>query len=109
MFLSWIRLLRLSPPIELPAPAPTTSAPVTEVPVPSDAAAASVPTQVVQGDLTDDVVSGVAASSPPLVPCVKAFIYDLILLAVVGVSFVVAAETAMATGGELDFFHLWRL
>jgi len=87
------------PPIEPPVPVSTTSDPVVEVTVPSDAAAASVPAQAVQGDISDEVVSGVAASSPPLVLCVKAFVYDLILLAVVGVSFVVAAETAMATGG----------
>jgi len=86
------------PPVEQPAPVLPTSDSVTDVPVPSNVAAVGVVTQVIQDDLSADVVTGVAAPSPPLLLCVKAFIYDLILLAVVGVSFVVAAETAMATG-----------
>ncbi len=52
---------------------------------------------VADNDLEDDVTNTVAPPSL-LLPCVKAFIYDLILLAIVGISFVVAAEAAMATG-----------
>ena len=81
-------------PVKSPVSVFATSASVSEVPV-----AASVATQVVQDDPPTDVAIGGAISPPPLLSCVKAFICDLILLAVVGVSFVVAAETAMATGG----------
>ena len=63
----------------------------------------SVATPVIQDDPSAEVVTSTASSPPLLFSCVKAFICDLILLAVVGISFVVAAETAMATG-ELGLF-----
>ena len=66
---------------------------------PSPVTAASIASQVVQDDISADVVTGVVASPPSLLTCINAFICDLILLAFVGISFVLAAEAAMATGG----------
>ena len=61
------------------------------------ATTASVATSVVTEAPPEDTVAGVAIS-PPLGSCIGAFIYDFILLAVVGISFIVAAEAAMSTG-----------
>ncbi|MCD6582663.1 MAG: RDD family protein [Desulfuromusa sp.] len=61
------------------------------------ATTASVATSVVTEASPEDTVASVAASSPPLGRCIGAFIYDFILLAIVGISFIVAAEAAMST------------
>ncbi|MDX2494582.1 MAG: RDD family protein [Desulfuromusa sp.] len=61
------------------------------------AAATTVVSPVVTNDLSEDTVDNLAAS-PPLLNCIEAFICDVILLAVVGISFVVAAEAAMSAG-----------
>ncbi|MCK5825759.1 MAG: RDD family protein [Desulfuromusa sp.] len=86
-------------PVESPAPVFATSDSVAEVTAPSSVTVTSVVTQVVQDDLPDDVVTGIVVPPPPLLSCVNAFICDLILLVFVGISFVLAAEAAMATGG----------
>lgn len=62
------------------------------------ATAAGVATSVITDVPLEDTVAGIAASPPPLGSCIGAFIYDFILLAVVGISFLVAAEMAMSTG-----------
>ncbi|MEA3363522.1 MAG: RDD family protein [Thermodesulfobacteriota bacterium] len=61
------------------------------------AAVATVAPSVVTGTLPEETVDTLA-SPPPLLKCIEAFICDMILLAVVGISFVVAAEAAMSTG-----------
>jgi len=61
------------------------------------AAATAVVSPVVTDDLPEDTVANFA-SPPPLLNCIEAFICDVILLAVVGISFVVAAEAAMSAG-----------
>ncbi len=62
--------------------------------VPLAVADASIETPVVR----DDLPAAGTIPPPSLLSCVKAFFCDLILLIVVGISFVVAAEAAMATG-----------
>ena len=46
---------------------------------------------------SEEVVTDSAFPRPPLASCVGAFIFDVAILAIVGVSFVVAAEAAMST------------
>ncbi len=92
-------LVEPSLPVETPAPVFTASTPDPKVTAPAAVIADSAPTQVVPDDFPAAVVAGMAVSPPSLLSCVEAFICDLILLAVVGICFVVAAETAMATGG----------
>ena len=46
---------------------------------------------------SEEVVTGSALPRPPLGSCVGAFLFDVALLAIVGISFVVAAEAAMST------------
>ncbi|MCF6267399.1 MAG: RDD family protein [Desulfuromusa sp.] len=60
-------------------------------------AAATVVSPVVTDDFPEDTVANLA-SPPPLLNCIEAFICDVILLTVVGISFVVAAEAAMSAG-----------
>jgi uncharacterized RDD family membrane protein YckC len=83
-----------SSPVEAAVPIFAMSAPGSvevEPPVPS-------PAPVSQDQLSVDD-SAVSAMSPPsLLSCVEAFVCDLALLAVIGISFVVAAETVLATG-----------
>ncbi|NOQ41455.1 MAG: hypothetical protein GQ563_03010 [Desulfuromusa sp.] len=59
--------------------------------------AASVATSVVPDTPPEVTVAGVAASPPSLGSCIGAFVYDFILLVIVGISFIVAAEAAMST------------
>ncbi|RLB75706.1 MAG: hypothetical protein DRH06_07425 [Deltaproteobacteria bacterium] len=80
-----------------------TNQPVVEASVPPAEVIASVAAPVIQDDQSAEVIASAAISPPLLFSCVKAFICDLILLAVVGISFIVAAEAAMATG-ELGLF-----
>jgi len=77
--------------------------PVAEASAASVVAVASAAAPVVRDDRPPDIVPRAVVSPPLLFSCVKAFVCDLILLAVVGISFVVAAEAAMATG-ELGLF-----
>ncbi len=79
------------------------TAPVTETVPPAAVVAASVVAPAVHDDPSPDIAANVVASPPLLLSCVKAFIYDLILLSIVGISFVVAAEAAMSTG-EIGLF-----
>lgn len=46
---------------------------------------------------SEEVETDLALSRPSLGACVGAFIFDVVLLAIVGISFVVAAEAAMST------------
>ncbi len=61
-------------------------------------AAADIVPPVVTDSLFEDGVNRASFSPPPLLNCIEAFICDFILLAVVGISFVVAAEAAMSSG-----------
>jgi len=58
-------------------------------------AAADIIPPVVTDSLFEDRAT---FSPPPLLSCIEAFICDFLLLAVVGISFVVAAEAAMSAG-----------
>ena len=62
--------------------------------VPFAVADTSIETPVVG----DDLPAAGTIPPPSLLSCVKAFLCDLLLLIVVGMSFVVAAEAAMSTG-----------
>lgn len=59
---------------------------------------ASAVTPVVTDTPPEDAADSSAVSPPSLGNCISAFVCDLILLAIVGISFVVAAEAAMSTG-----------
>jgi len=59
---------------------------------------AGVATSVITDVPPEDTVASVVASPPPFGSCIGAFIYDFVLLAIVGISFIVAAEAAMSTG-----------
>lgn len=58
---------------------------------------ASEASPVVDAVRSEEVETHLALPWPPLGSCVGAFIFDVALLAVVGISFVVAAEAAMST------------
>ncbi len=61
-------------------------------------AAADIVAPVVTTSPPEEAVARATFSPPPLLNCIEAFICDFILLAVVGISFVVAAEAAMSSG-----------
>lgn len=73
--------------------------------VPLSAEAENVPTVIARAaspvapdTLAEEATDNAAVPPPSLGPCIGAFVFDLILLAIVGISFVVAAEAAMSTG-----------
>ncbi|MDA3904269.1 MAG: RDD family protein [Desulfuromusa sp.] len=61
-------------------------------------ATASVVSSVVTESLPEEAIEDGAVPSPSLGNCIGAFVFDFALLAIVGISFVVAAEAAISTG-----------